>query len=152
MSDVKFRKYLLNAVEEVGETLGPNDDWAPVLLSVGHDETLTVVPIDDEDMARDLPAMTALIVKLRPRIVGRVNMGWASQDPSDPRPIANQESRQEVLVIQVVQPGDQEVWIGSVERHDDRPPEVTGWEKSEAAGGVMVEVIQTAVEHANRMN
>lgn len=150
-----FRDYLFRAVEDVGAALEPDDDWTPILLMLSETELMVAPLMDDEgqDLTRDLPALTSLISKVRPAMVGRVGMGWASNDMKDSRPVSQREERQEVLIIQIVEPGArQEVWISEVIRHDDAPPEIKEWEKSDSTGGMMVEVIQAAVEHAHRAN
>ena len=159
MSDVArkdaFRDYLFSAVEDVGATLEPDDDWAPVMMLIGPEKALFVPLIDGEgnDLTHDLPTLTALIAKESPQLVGRVGMGWASTDLRDQRPVSEREDREEVLVVQIAEAGSrQEVWIGKVQRHPDAPPEVTSWEKSDSTGGVMVEAIQAAMEHTHRSN
>lgn len=150
-----FRDYLFRAVEEVGTKLGPDEDWAPIMLLLGSQD-LTMVPLVDEegnDLGRDLPTLTSLLTKIAPDMVGRVGMGWASTDLKDKRPVSQREEREEVLIIQIAEPGaPQEVWMGKVTRHPDSHPEVSHWEKSEQTGGVIVEAIQAALEHAHRSN
>lgn len=155
MDKERFRSYLLGAVEQVGENLGPDEDWAPILICL-NGEAMVMVPLmseDGDDLTRDLPALTALISKVRPIRLGRVGMGWASTDLSDKRPISEREEREEVLVVQIVEPGEpQEVWMGKVKRSEDSHPVVESWMESDMSGGAMVEVIQAAVEHAHRSN
>lgn len=155
----QFREILFEAVDDIAKDLSPTADWAPVLL-IDSPDGFAICPLHDPDTGKlmtgqdSIPEVTALIVKMRARIVGRVGMGWAAdQIPGDRTRPTDRGDRQEVLIIQIARPeSEQEVWMADVGRSDNAPPTLGEWTLMEGTGGPIAEALQVAVNLSGRYN
>jgi hypothetical protein len=155
----QFREIIFEAVGDIAATLAPDADWAPVLL-IDSPDGFAVCPLTDPTTGKSftgqdsIPEVTALITKMKARMVGRVGMGWAAdQIPGDDTRPTDRDDRQEILIVQIARPqSKQEVWIAEVERNPEQPPKLGEWSVMSDSGGPIAEALQMAVDISGRYN
>lgn len=146
-----FRDSALAGVEKVRQTLRPDEDWLPTMM-MDTPDGLMIMPLLDaggnEYFGQDgIQQVTATIVKAKARMVARVQMGWAATaDAHDYRRPADRPDRVEVLIVQVAEPGRQEILMAEVKRGSG-PPELGEWTTS-PGGGALADALALAVEEA----
>ena len=152
-----FRDSIKSGAEQVRLTLEPDEDWIPTLF-MDAPQGFMAMPLILEDGSElfgqpGLELVTAVIVKSQARLVARIQMGWAANAISgDTRRPGDRPDRSEVLILQVAEPGRQEVWMAEVTRNEDASPDLDEWELSEAAGGPIADALAAAIQVASQQN
>lgn len=147
-----FRDSVFLGAEKVRETLGSDEDWLPTMMMDAPDG-LMIMPLIAADGTElfgqeGAQQVTATIVKARARMVARVQMGWAAEPvKGDSRRPSDRPDRKEVLIVQVAEPGRQEVWMADVKRGAG-PPTLDEWILSDGAHGALADALSLAVEEA----
>ena len=152
----QFREMVISAVEAIGNDLGPEDDWLPVML-MHTDEGFQILPLVDPDGEIDLAGqegllrVAALLEQLKPKIVARVQMGWGRKGVNDPETgaMVPGEERTEMLLVQVASEGFYEMWFTDIERQSDGPPRIVQWEQSEETTGPLAEALKLRIAGTN---
>lgn len=150
-----FRDAIRTGAEQIRQTLDPDEDWIPTLFldaPRGFMALPLILPDGTELFGQPgLELVTAVIVKSEARLAARIQMGWAADARSeDKRRPSDRPDRSEVLILQVAEPGQQEVWMADVTRNEDAPPDLGEWELSEAAGGPIADALAAAIQVASQ--
>lgn len=152
-----FRDSIRQGAEQIRVTLDSDEDWIPTLFMDAPDGFMAmplILPDGTELFGQPgLELVTAVIVRAQARLVARIQMGWAANAVTgDMRRPSDRPDRYEVLMLQVAEPGRQELWMAEVTRHTDDSPTLGEWELSEQAGGVIAESLAAAVQVASQQN
>lgn len=123
---------LKNTLEGIGETLGPEDDWIPVMLMYGGEKDAIVgLPslADHKEVMSDL-LIPKLIADHKPEFVALVTMGWAKDyDVSTlegTAELARDEAMYEVGNI-ADRPGKYETLVGHIVDKDGNEAQLFGY-------------------------
>jgi hypothetical protein len=130
-----WRRYVLAAVEQIGKSLGPDDDWMPTLL-LDTDAGLAIMPLEG-DLAEHgaLPQIAALMVAQRATFAARVQMSWQISGEDSQRFLAGADTtrptdhpnRTEHVTAILGDASELEGWDALVTRDERGVPSLGKW-------------------------
>lgn len=158
-----MRLAAFDSIDRIGPTLGPEEDWAPVLI-LRTPEGTAIAPLVELGLegtdAETLNRLAALVVEVGATAVCRVQPAWQGPPVEREdyaagdfvRPSENPDST-EVLIVQLADStGDSQVWSAEVVRGGDHPS-LGDWDRMpDAVGGRLVEVLRRALSVSDRRN
>jgi len=140
-------------VERVGRTLGPEDDWVPVLLVEGS-RGRTIVGLST--LFSSEPAKAFAAQQLMPALLrleeasgfALVFTAWmTTNEKAEPLllPPSQDPDRVEAVVVTIADTTEHEVWVAPIERHSDETPTLGPWERIPAVSGPLVDPLLRAI-------
>lgn len=139
----KFRAAVLRGVNMVGQALqNPDDDWIPCMHLFGpYGYQILAMPWDNEEGQREaLKLIPQLFREKRPRLAAFIVSVWERVVPMDApnfhetmarlvrEGVATDDKRTEAVRVMVSDGTREEVWSAPITRHQNRGPELGGWE------------------------
>ena len=160
----RFRRYVLESVQEVGRHFTkPDDDWIPLLIAASG-KKVTIVNLvdlfrDKGSKAMGGEALALVFLKLRPHLAALINSAWsvriAKDDPMAETTMemcktfgaSSHPNRKEIVMALIADSVRHEGWEASIERLPDKPPVLGAFDKANAIDGRMVEWIRQAFQY-----
>lgn len=159
----EMRDATFDSIRRIGRDLGPDEDWAPVLIMRTVDGTaiapLSELGLDGTD-PETLTRLSGLIVEVGASAVCRVQPAWQGAPLTREefssgdfvRPSKDPEATEVLLVHLADSSGASQVWSAEVVRGDGHPTLGEWSMMPDGVSGRLVEVLSRALSVSDRRN